>query len=99
MGNVSPTPHQLLVEAVVFWSIGVVIYGGRMYVLSYSDSCRKERYTHSIKDFPDHRQWVDQTFALYVNQMLLGSWRSALITICHTGDDYVMTATFVSGPL
>ncbi|KAJ5810203.1 uncharacterized protein N7503_002421 [Penicillium pulvis] len=30
MGNVSPTPHQLLVEAVVFWSIGVVIYGGRM---------------------------------------------------------------------
>ncbi|KAJ5632487.1 hypothetical protein N7490_008826 [Penicillium lividum] len=30
MGNISPTPHQLFVEAVVFWSIGVVIYGGRM---------------------------------------------------------------------
>ncbi|KAJ5659407.1 hypothetical protein N7507_005858 [Penicillium longicatenatum] len=30
MGNVSPTPHQLLVEAIVFWSIGVIIYGGRM---------------------------------------------------------------------
>lgn len=31
MGDVSPSPHQLLVEAVVFWSIGVVIYIGRMY--------------------------------------------------------------------
>ncbi|KAF4769251.1 hypothetical protein HAV15_008397 [Penicillium sp. str.  len=30
MGNVSPTPHQLLVEAVVFWSIGVVLYIGRI---------------------------------------------------------------------
>ncbi|KAJ5095980.1 hypothetical protein NUU61_005336 [Penicillium alfredii] len=26
MGNVSPTPHQLFVEAVIFWSIAVVIY-------------------------------------------------------------------------
>ncbi|KAJ6104565.1 hypothetical protein N7523_010885 [Penicillium sp. IBT 18751x] len=32
MGDVSPTPHQLLVEAVIFWSIGVVIFFGRMYV-------------------------------------------------------------------
>jgi hypothetical protein len=32
MGDVSPTPHQLLVEAIVFWSIAVVIYVGRMYV-------------------------------------------------------------------
>ncbi|KAJ5959027.1 uncharacterized protein N7479_006177 [Penicillium vulpinum] len=30
MGNVSPTPHQLLVEAVIFWSIGAVLYIGRM---------------------------------------------------------------------
>ncbi|KAJ5949082.1 hypothetical protein N7454_000666 [Penicillium verhagenii] len=30
MGNESPTPNQLFVEALVFWSIGVVIYGGRM---------------------------------------------------------------------
>ncbi|KAJ6140195.1 hypothetical protein N7471_006681 [Penicillium samsonianum] len=30
MGNVSPTPHQLLVEATVFWSIGLVLYVGRM---------------------------------------------------------------------
>ncbi|KAJ5243458.1 uncharacterized protein N7469_001785 [Penicillium citrinum] len=30
MGNVSPTPHQLLVEAAVFWSIGAVLYAGRM---------------------------------------------------------------------
>ncbi|KAL4783286.1 hypothetical protein BJX76DRAFT_330194 [Aspergillus varians] len=30
MGNASPTPHQLLVEAVVFWSIGAVIYIGRI---------------------------------------------------------------------
>lgn len=29
----SPTPHQLLVEAVIFWSIALVIYFGRMYVL------------------------------------------------------------------
>lgn len=32
MGDVSPTPQQLLVEAIVFWSIAVVIYVGRMYV-------------------------------------------------------------------
>lgn len=32
MGDVSPTPRQLLVEAIVFWSIAVVIYVGRMYV-------------------------------------------------------------------
>lgn len=33
MGNVSPTPHQLLVEAIIFWGIGVVIFFGRMWVL------------------------------------------------------------------
>ncbi len=33
MGDVSPSPHQLLVEAVIFWSIGVVIFIGRMYAL------------------------------------------------------------------
>ncbi|KAL4867970.1 hypothetical protein BDV12DRAFT_108628 [Aspergillus spectabilis] len=30
MGDVSPTSHQLLVEAIIFWSIGVVIYIGRI---------------------------------------------------------------------
>ncbi|KAL4934015.1 uncharacterized protein BDV17DRAFT_278997 [Aspergillus undulatus] len=30
MGDVSPTPYQLLVEAAVFWSIGVVIFAGRI---------------------------------------------------------------------
>ncbi|KAF7597290.1 hypothetical protein BBP40_008133 [Aspergillus hancockii] len=30
MGNVSPTPRQLLIEAVVFWSISVVLFIGRM---------------------------------------------------------------------
>lgn len=30
MGNVSPTPHQLLLEAAIFWSIGAVLYIGRM---------------------------------------------------------------------
>ncbi|KAF7714433.1 Uncharacterized protein PECH_002188 [Penicillium ucsense] len=30
MGDTSPTPQQLFVEAVVFWSIGVVLYVGRM---------------------------------------------------------------------
>ncbi|KAL2216766.1 hypothetical protein M432DRAFT_80224 [Thermoascus aurantiacus ATCC 26904] len=30
MGNESPTPHQLLTEAAIFWSIGVVLYIGRM---------------------------------------------------------------------
>ncbi|KOS36765.1 hypothetical protein ACN38_g12467 [Penicillium nordicum] len=30
MGNVSPTPHQLLVEAAIFWSIGTVLYIGRI---------------------------------------------------------------------
>ncbi|KAJ5739077.1 hypothetical protein N7533_011861 [Penicillium manginii] len=30
MGNVSPTPRQLLVEAAIFWSIGTVLYVGRM---------------------------------------------------------------------
>ncbi|KAJ5731352.1 uncharacterized protein N7483_005860 [Penicillium malachiteum] len=30
MGNTSPSPHQLLIEAAIFWSIGFIIYGGRM---------------------------------------------------------------------
>ncbi|KAJ5980374.1 hypothetical protein N7481_007672 [Penicillium waksmanii] len=30
MGNTSPTPRALLVEALIFWSIGLVLYGGRM---------------------------------------------------------------------
>ncbi|KAJ5531269.1 hypothetical protein N7527_004662 [Penicillium freii] len=37
MGHVSPTPHQLLVEAVIFWSIGAVLYIGRMYHISADD--------------------------------------------------------------
>ncbi|KAJ6015471.1 hypothetical protein N7540_010062 [Penicillium herquei] len=30
MGNTSPSPHELLIEAAIFWSIGFIIYGGRM---------------------------------------------------------------------
>ncbi|OJJ44542.1 hypothetical protein ASPZODRAFT_134624 [Penicilliopsis zonata CBS 506.65] len=30
MGNESPSPHQLLIEAIIFWSIGIVLYIGRM---------------------------------------------------------------------
>lgn len=37
MGDASPTPHQLLVEAVVFWSIGVVIFIGRIVARSISN--------------------------------------------------------------
>ncbi|GFF65798.1 hypothetical protein IFM47457_01162 [Aspergillus lentulus] len=33
MGNVSPTPHQLLTESVIFWSIATVLYVGRMYLI------------------------------------------------------------------
>ncbi|KAJ5090782.1 hypothetical protein N7532_009466 [Penicillium argentinense] len=30
MGNTSPTPRALFVEAIIFWSIGIIIYGGRI---------------------------------------------------------------------
>lgn len=30
MGNTSPTPRALFVEAIIFWSVGLVIYVGRM---------------------------------------------------------------------
>lgn len=36
MGNTSPTPRALLVEAIIFWTIGVVLYGGRMFVPGFS---------------------------------------------------------------
>ena len=35
MGLTSPTPGQLLREAVIFWSIGLILYVGRMSVLAF----------------------------------------------------------------
>lgn len=35
MGYTSPTPGQLLREAVIFWSIGLILYVGRMSVLAF----------------------------------------------------------------
>jgi hypothetical protein len=55
MGDVSPTPHQLLVEAIVFWSIAVVIYVGRMYVFSIYRTC----FRHAADDF----QRISRTIA------------------------------------
>jgi hypothetical protein len=44
MGNVSPTPRQLLTESVIFWSIAIVLYVGRMISRVISNGSVKRLY-------------------------------------------------------
>lgn len=64
MGDVSPTPHQLLVEAIVFWSIAVVIYVGRMYVHLYANPLYETLLTIT-QDLANNCGRINQTFILY----------------------------------
>lgn len=59
MGNESPTPRQLFIEAVVFGSIAVVLYGGRMYVAAIDVICYDEKRLILEKGVPHHRKWLN----------------------------------------
>ncbi|KAL4944824.1 hypothetical protein BDV06DRAFT_232415 [Aspergillus oleicola] len=63
MGETSPTPHQLLVEAVVFWSIGVVIYIGRIVARCISNG--------GIRHLQIDDYIMTLTFAVYTTLLVL----------------------------
>ncbi|KAL2787952.1 hypothetical protein BJX66DRAFT_327445 [Aspergillus keveii] len=63
MGDTSPTPHQLLVEAVVFWSIGFVIYVGRIIARCISNG--------GIKHLQVDDYIMTATFAVYTTLLVL----------------------------
>ncbi|KAL2814256.1 hypothetical protein BJX63DRAFT_431413 [Aspergillus granulosus] len=63
MGNVSPTPRQLLTESVIFWCIGVVLYIGRMVSRVIATGSIKRLY------FEDYVMTV--TFLIYTSLLIL----------------------------
>ncbi|KAL4885520.1 hypothetical protein BJY04DRAFT_214318 [Aspergillus karnatakaensis] len=63
MGNVSPTPRQLLTESLIFWSIGVVLYIGRMASRIIANGTIKRLY------FEDYVMTV--TFLIYTTLLVL----------------------------
>ncbi|KAL4968030.1 uncharacterized protein BDV14DRAFT_197264 [Aspergillus stella-maris] len=63
MGETSPTPHQLLAEAVVFWSIGVVIYIGRIAARCISNG--------GIRHLQVDDYIMTLTFAVYTTLLIL----------------------------
>ncbi|KAL3478083.1 hypothetical protein BJX99DRAFT_224987 [Aspergillus californicus] len=63
MAEVSPTPRQLLVEAIIFWSIGLVIYIGRMISRSISNG--------SIKRLQSDDYIMTLTFGVYTTLLIL----------------------------
>ncbi|GFF39961.1 hypothetical protein IFM46972_06061 [Aspergillus udagawae] len=63
MGNVSPTPHQLLTESLIFWSIAIVLYVGRMISRVISNGSVKRLY------FDDYVMSV--TFLIYTSLLIL----------------------------
>ncbi|KAL4887642.1 hypothetical protein BJY04DRAFT_5436 [Aspergillus karnatakaensis] len=63
MGESSPTPHQLLVEAVVFWSIAVVIFAGRIISRSLSNG--------GIRHLQADDYIMTATFAVYTTLLIL----------------------------
>ncbi|KAJ5675482.1 hypothetical protein N7462_008379 [Penicillium macrosclerotiorum] len=72
MGNTSPTPHQLLVEALIFWSIGVVLYIGRM----YEQAIHRYRISRIIANGSIKRLFWDDyvmtgTFMIYTTLLVL----------------------------
>ncbi|KNG91666.1 hypothetical protein ANOM_000175 [Aspergillus nomiae NRRL 13137] len=63
MGDVSPTPHQLMVEAVVFWSIAVVIWIGRLIARSISNG--------GIRNLQVDDYIMSVTFGIYTTLLVL----------------------------
>ncbi|KAL4919223.1 hypothetical protein BDW62DRAFT_179696 [Aspergillus aurantiobrunneus] len=63
MGEVSPTPHQLLTEAVIFWSIGVVIFLGRLVSRVISNG--------SIRSLQVDDYIMTATFCVYTTLLVL----------------------------
>ncbi|KKK22244.1 hypothetical protein AOCH_001980 [Aspergillus ochraceoroseus] len=63
MGDVSPTPYRLLVEAVVFWSIGFVIWIGRLISRIISNG--------GIKNLQPDDYIMVVTFAFYTSLLIL----------------------------
>ncbi|CEJ55571.1 hypothetical protein PMG11_01822 [Penicillium brasilianum] len=80
MGDVSPTPHQLLVEAIVFWSIAVVIYVGRMISRTIAGGSVKRLF------------WDDYvmtaTFIIYTTLLILIQISARYATNLMDPDDY-----------
>lgn len=63
MGNTSPTPRALFVEAMIFWSVGLVIYVGRMYVVS--PSFKPVAMLTAAQDLTSDFKWRNQALILY----------------------------------
>ncbi|KAL4867325.1 hypothetical protein BDV12DRAFT_198282 [Aspergillus spectabilis] len=63
MGNVSPTPRQLLTESLIFWTIGIVLYIGRMASRIIANGSIKRLY------FEDYVMTV--TFLIYTSLLVL----------------------------
>ncbi|KAJ6079189.1 hypothetical protein N7467_008942 [Penicillium canescens] len=63
MGNVSPTPHQLLTEAIIFWAIGLVIYIGRIAARVIANGSIKRLF---VDDYV-----MTATFAIYTTLLVL----------------------------
>ncbi|KAJ6081550.1 hypothetical protein N7499_006424 [Penicillium canescens] len=63
MGNVSPTPHQLLTEAIIFWAIGLVIYIGRIAARIIANGSIKRLF---VDDYV-----MTATFAIYTTLLVL----------------------------
>lgn len=63
MGDTSPSPRQLFVEAIVFWSIGVILYVGRMYVFCHAKPHETSLMIH--KDIANNCGRINQTLILY----------------------------------
>lgn len=63
MGNVSPTPNQLFTEAIVFWSIGLVIYVGRVVARIIANGSYKRLF---VDDYV-----MAATFAIYTTLLVL----------------------------
>ncbi|KAL4893870.1 hypothetical protein BDV59DRAFT_25026 [Aspergillus ambiguus] len=63
MGNQSPTPHQLLVEAVVFWSIAVILVAGRIISRTIANG--------SIKRLGFDDYVMSGTFMIYTSLLIL----------------------------
>ncbi|KUM57645.1 hypothetical protein ACN42_g9532 [Penicillium freii] len=63
MGNVSPTPNQLFAEAIVFWSIGLIIYVGRVVARIIANGSYKRLF---VDDYV-----MAATFAIYTTMLVL----------------------------
>ncbi|KAJ5163380.1 uncharacterized protein N7500_005210 [Penicillium coprophilum] len=64
MGNESPTPRQLLTEAIVFWAIGLVIYVGRILARIIGNGQGVKRLF--LDDYV-----MTATFAIYTTMLIL----------------------------